>query len=100
MAYKFKEHVYDVKTSDANYVDLFIQTKTAVDDVLVNNMKKYVLNNANMTVAMQKVDSQGAKISFNDGNKNSRDFHACFLLHYDINAKTVLDAKIFSFIEL
>ena len=100
MPCKFKEHVYDVKTSDANYVDLFIQAKTAVDDVLVNNMKKYVLNNVDVTMAMQKADLQGAKISFDDGNKNSRDFHACFLLHYDIEVKTVLDAKIFSFIEL
>jgi hypothetical protein len=99
MVYKFKQYIHDVKTLDENYVDLFIQAKSIIDDTLISEMKKHVLSNANMTLALETANSQNAKINLVDGAQQNREFYVAFLLHYDIELKIVRDAKIFSFIE-
>ena len=100
MIYKYKQYVHDVKTLDENYVDLFIQAKSIIDDPLISEMKKYVLHNTDVSLAITSADLQIATIDFHDAVNKIRTFYICFLLHYDLTLKKALDAKILSFIEV
>ena len=95
----YSVYVDYAKSKDEKVVSIAVQTKTNFDTVLINNIKKYVSKNFDVTIAISNKNILQQLVQLQDSNYKIRNFSACFIMNFDADYKNILDAKLISFIE-